>query len=52
MSQARADCLRALALLASRGAANRLVIEADESRDHDDRRILTETMSNPTRWGW
>jgi len=49
MSQARADCLYALALLASHGGANRLVIEADESRDHDDRRVLTEAMSKAGR---
>jgi hypothetical protein len=47
--QARADCLQALGNFAISAAANRLVIERDQTRDADDRRILTEVMRTASR---
>lgn len=52
--QARADCIgEGIGPLAIRSGANRLVIERDETRDADDRRVLTTLMrSSPRRVPW
>ncbi len=44
MKQSRAACLEALVAYAVNSDANRLVVERDETRDIDDRRVLTKGM--------